>query len=421
MRLICARGTRTIMRGVRKDVAVGLLRSMSKAVRLPLMAAFACLCLAAHAALAQPHQTPAPYALLMDADSRTVLFEKAADELMVPASMVKTMTAALVFEEITKGRLKLEDELPISENAWRKGGAPAGGSAMFAVLKSRVKVADLLAGLIVQSGNDAAIALAEGVAGSEGAFARRMTERARALGLTQSVFTNATGYSDPQQRVTARELARLALHIIETYPELYKMFGQREFTWNRIRQLNRNPLLTLEIGADGLKTGNIAESGFGLVASAVQNGQRLILVVNGLKTARDREVEARKLLEWGFRSFDSRQIFGAGETIGEASLYGGTKRGVAVTAQKPVRLLVPRGSTERIVARVIYTGPVRAPVAKGAEIGRLRITRGDTQALDLPVYAAEDVGEGPLLRRAMDAVYEQGVVWVRRMLGKGSA
>lgn len=380
------------------------------------------LCPGLISALAQGgFQTSAPYALLIDADSRTVLFEKAADELMAPASMVKIMTAALVFEEMTRGRLKLEDEFPISENAWRKGGAPAGGSAMFAQLNSRVKISDLLAGLIVQSGNDAAIALAEGIAGSEGAFARRMTERARALGLAKSTFANATGFSDPIQKVTARELALLSLHVIEAYPELYKIFGQREFTWNKIRQLNRNPLLTMEIGADGLKTGNITESGFGLVASAVQNGQRLVLVVNGLKTARDREIEARKLLEWGFRSFDSRQVFAANEVIGEASLYGGTKRGVEVTAQKPVRMLVPRGSNERVVARVVYTGPVRAPVVKGAEIGRLRIMRGETQALDLPVFAAEDVAEGPLMRRAMDAVFEQGVVWVRRMLGKGPA
>ncbi len=365
-------------------------------------------------------QTSAPFAVLMDAETRTVLFEKAADELMVPASMVKVMTAALVFEEIREGRLSLETEFPVSENAWRKGGAPAGGSAMFAQLNSRVKVRDLLSGLIVQSGNDAAIALAEGIAGSEGAFARRMTERAKVLGLPKTTFINATGYSDPLQKTTARELARLSLHVIETYPELYKIFGQREFTWNKIRQTNRNPLLPMEIGADGLKTGNITESGFGLVGSAVQNGQRLIVVVNGLKTARDREAEARKMLEWGFRSFDSRQIFAADESIGEASLYGGTKRGVSVTARQAVRLLVPRGSTERVSARVVYTGPIKAPVTKGTEIGRLRVTRGDVQALDLPVYAAEDVAEGPLMRKAMDAVFEQGVLWVRRLLGRGA-
>lgn len=363
-------------------------------------------------------QTSAPYAILMDADTRTVLFERAADELMAPASMAKVMTAAMVFEEIREGRLKLEDEMVVSENAWRKGGGPSGGSAMFAILNSRISVQNLLQGLIVQSGNDAAIVLAEGIAGSEGAFSIRMTERARKLGLTKSTFRNATGLGDPEQRVTARELARLALHVIETYPDLYKIFGQSEFTWNKIRQINRNPLLTQGIGADGLKTGNIAESGFGLVASAVQNSQRLIVVVNGLKTAREREIEARKILEWGFRSFETRELFGQDAVIGEARLFGGEKGNVAVTAGRPVRLLTPRGTSDRIQAKVVYLGPVRAPVKKGAEIGRLQITRGSTLALELPVHAAEDVAEGTLMRKAMDAVLEQAIVWVRSLFRK---
>ncbi len=366
-------------------------------------------------------QTSLPIAILMDAESRTVLYEKAADELSAPASMVKIMTAAVVFDEIRQGRLKLEDEFVVSENAWRRGGAPSGGSAMFAPLNSRVKISDLLAGLIVQSGNDAAIALAEGVAGSESAFVGRMNAYGGRIGLTKSRFANATGFGDPTQKMTAREYANLSLHLIETYPDLYSIFAQRDFTWNRIRQQNRNGLLTMDIGADGLKTGNIAEAGFGLAASAVQNGQRLIAVVNGAKTARERELEARKLLEWGFRSFDSRVIFGQDETIGEASVFGGQKRGVAVTAGKPVKLLVPRGSTERLNARVIYTGPLKAPVAKGTEIGRLRVMRGEVRALDIPVYAAEDVAEGTLIRKARDAMFEQGVIWIRKALGRGPA
>ncbi|MGL4729327.1 MAG: D-alanyl-D-alanine carboxypeptidase family protein [Bosea sp. (in: a-proteobacteria)] len=364
-------------------------------------------------------QTSVPTAILMDADSRSVLFEKGADELTAPASMVKVMTAAVVFGEIKEGRLKLEDELPISESAWRRGGAPSGGSAMFAALNSRIKVQDLLAGLIVQSGNDAAIALAEGIAGSESAFVGRMNAYGARLGLTKSRYANATGFGDPQQKMSARELAALSLHVIEAYPDLYPIFAQREFTWNRIRQQNRNALLTMEIGADGLKTGNIADSGFGIAGSAIQNGQRLIVVVNGAKTARERELEARKLLEWGFRSFDARQVFMADEVIGEASVYGGAKRGVGVTAGKAVKMLVPRGTSERVQARVIYTGPLKAPVAKGTEIGRLRITRGEVKALDLPVYAAEDVAEGSLTRKATDAVLEQGVIWFRKALGRG--
>ncbi len=259
----------------------------------------------------------------------------------------------------------LDTEFTVSENAWRRGGAGSGGSSMFAQLNSSIKLSDLLRGIIVQSGNDASIAVAEGIAGTEDNFARMMTERARELGLTQSTFRNATGYGHPEQKVTMRELAKLAIHIIETYPELYKIFGEREFTWNKIRQQNRNPLLTLDIGADGLKTGNIDESGYGLIASAVQNGQRLVLVVNGLKTARERAAESRKLLEWGFRSFESRQLFAADETVGEAQVYGGDRRSLPLVSPKPIRVLMPRGSNERLAARIVYQGPIMAPVQQG--------------------------------------------------------
>jgi serine-type D-Ala-D-Ala carboxypeptidase (penicillin-binding protein 5/6) len=368
---------------------------------------------------AQSFQTAAPYALLMDFDSGTVLFEKAADELMVPASMVKIMTAEVVFHEIKQGKLGLDAEFVVSENAWRKGGAPSRGSSMFARLGERIKVADLLRGLIVQSGNDAAIILAEGIAGSEDNFARMMTVRAREIGLTRSAFRNATGFHHPEQKVTARELARLSAHIVETYPDLYPMFGEREFTWNRIRQENRLPLLAMDIGADGLKTGNVDESGFGLVGSAVQNGQRLIVVVNGLKTARDRAAESRKLLDWGFRAFEPREIFGKGEVVGEARVYGGTRSGVPLVARNAVRVLVPRGSNERLTLRIVYMGPIKPPVRQGAQVARLRATRGDVQALDLPLYAAEDVGVGNLQQRAVDGLLEWGSGMVRRVFTKG--
>ncbi|MDR6870101.1 D-alanyl-D-alanine carboxypeptidase (penicillin-binding protein 5/6) [Bosea sp. BE125] len=365
---------------------------------------------------AQNFQSPAPYAVLLDSASGTVLYEKAADELMVPASLAKIATALVAFQEITQGRLTLDSEIGISENAWRKGGGVSGGSTMFAILNSRVKLSDILQGLIVQSGNDAAIALAEAIAGDEPTFARVMTERVRALGLTKSVFRNATGVGDPEQKVTARELARLADHIIKTYPELYKIFGQREFTWNKIKQQNRNPLLAMEIGADGLKTGNIDEAGFGLVGSAVQNGQRLIVVVNGLKTARDRAQEARKLLEWGFRAFEARKIFGEDEIVGEASVFGGAKGRVALKAKGPVSLLLPRGAGERLNARIVYRGPLVAPVQEGAEVGRLLVTRGEVKTLEVPLYAAETVESGTLQRRALDAVMELATGWVRKVL-----
>jgi D-alanyl-D-alanine carboxypeptidase (penicillin-binding protein 5/6) len=366
-------------------------------------------------ARAQAFQSAAPYAVLLDSASGAVLYEKAADELMVPASMAKLGTALVAFQEIAAGKMTLETEISISENAWRKGGGVSGGSTMFAIVHSRVKLGDLLQGLIVQSGNDAAIALAEAVAGDEASFARIMTERVHALGLTKSQFRNATGMADPQQKVTARELALLADHIIKTYPELYKIFGQRDFTWNKIKQSNRNPLLAMDIGADGLKTGNIDETGYGLVGSALQKGQRLIVVVNGLKNARDRASEARKLLEWGFRSFEQKQVFAEGESV-EASVFGGEKGRVALKAKGAVNLLVPRGSSERLAARIVYRGPLQAPVAEGAEIGRLLVMRGEIKTLDIPLYAAESVAVGSLQQRALDALMEAATGWVRKAL-----
>jgi D-alanyl-D-alanine carboxypeptidase (penicillin-binding protein 5/6) len=370
--------------------------------------------LGSRGALAQSFQTLAQQAILVDASSGTVLFEKNADDLMAPASMAKTMTVEVIFHEMQEGRLSLDSEFTISENAWRKGGGGSGGSAMFAQVNSTIKLSDLLRGIIVQSGNDASIAVAEGIAGTEENFARMMTNRARELGMTRSTFRNATGYGHPEQKVTARDLAKLAIHIIETYPELYKIFGEREFTWNRIRQQNRNPLLAMDIGADGLKTGNIDESGYGLTASAVQNGQRLVLVVNGLKSSRDRATESRKLLEWGFRAFEARPLFAAGETVGEAQVFGGDRRSLPLVSPKPVQLLLPRGSGDRIVARIVYTGPLRAPIKAGDQVARLQITRGDIQALDIPLYAGEDVAVGTLSQRAFDGLLEFGTGWIRR-------
>jgi serine-type D-Ala-D-Ala carboxypeptidase (penicillin-binding protein 5/6) len=365
-------------------------------------------------AQAQNFQTSAPTAILMDAGSHAVLFEKNADELTAPASMAKTMTAEVVFNEIKNGRLSFDSEFTISENAWRKGGAGSGGSSMFAKVNTPIRLEDLLRGLIIQSGNDAAIAIAEGVAGTEDNFARMMNERAKQIGLAKSTFRNATGYGHPEQKTTVRDLSKLALHIIETYPDLYKIFGEREFTWNKIRQQNRNPLVFLDIGADGLKTGNIDESGYGLIGSAVQNDQRLIVVVNGLKTAKDRAAESRKLLDWGFRAFETQQLFAEGQVVGEAQVFGGNRRSLPLVSKKPVRVLVPRGEGERVTARILYTGPLKAPVQKGTEVARLQVNRGDMQALEMPLYANEDIQEGTLSQRALDGLLEFSTGWVRR-------
>lgn len=366
----------------------------------------------------QGFTTTAPYAVLLDSDTGAVLFERAADDLMVPASMAKLMTIELLFHQIQQGKVSLEDEFPISESAWRRGGGPAGGSSMFAVLNSRVKVVDLIQGITVMSGNDAAIAVAEALAGSEGAFASRMTARAHELGLPKSTFANATGMPDQDQRVTARELALLANHVIKTYPDLYKYFGLKEFTWNKIKQQNRNPLLTMDIGADGLKTGNVGDSGFGLVGSAVQNNQRLIVVVNGLKTAKDRAEEARRILNWGFRSFEVKEIFPAGAAIGEAKVFGGSPGSVPLVANGPVRILIPRGSSDRLIGKIVYQGPLRPPVRAGAQVGRLRIQRGDVQVLDLPLYSDADAGTAELTKRAFDAASELVIGYLRGAFSK---
>jgi D-alanyl-D-alanine carboxypeptidase (penicillin-binding protein 5/6) len=350
------------------------------------------------------YQTAAPNAILIDADSGTVLFEKNADDLIPPASLSKLMTAEVVFNELKSGRLKLEDEFRISTHAWRTGGAPSRTSSMFAPINSRVSIEDLIRGMIVQSGNDACIALAEGIARTEDRFAELMTKRARELGLAKATFGNASGLPHPRQLMTARELGRLARHIIQTYPDYYKIYGEREFTFNKIRQLNRNPLLAMSIGADGLKTGFTKEAGYGLVGSAVQNDLRLIVVVNGLKSEKERAEESRKLLEWGFNNFQANVLFGEGQTIADAKVYGSGY--VPLVAAREVRLMVPRGVRERILARVVYSGPVRAPVRKGQPIGMLKVWRGDFMVLEVPLQAAEDKDTGSVPRRALDAATE---------------
>jgi len=351
-------------------------------------------------------QTSVPAAILLDPDSDSVLYDKNADQLVAPASLTKLMTLEYVFNEIKEGHLKLADEIVISENAWRKGGAPSHGSTMYAAIHSRVKVDDLLHGIIVDSANDACIALAEALAGNESAFAVLMNKRAREIGLEKSTFANATGYTDPNLRVTAREMAQLARHIMTTYPDFYPYFSEREFTWNNIRQLNRNPLLAMGMGADGLKTGETSEAGFNLVGSAVNDGLRLIVVVTGAKSEKERAEEARKLLDWGFHGFESRLLFAEGQTIGEAKVFGGSSSYVPLMGPGPVRVMMPRNSNERLQARIVYTGPVPAPVSRGQVIGKLKVWRGENLALEVPLKAAEDVGPGSMPHRAMDAATE---------------
>jgi D-alanyl-D-alanine carboxypeptidase (penicillin-binding protein 5/6) len=367
------------------------------------------------AAVAQKKEAPrnkdepvinAPHAILIDAENGGVLFERDPDQLIFPASLAKLMTAEYVFHELKEGRIKLTDEYTVSENAWRKGGAPSHGSTMFAAIHSKVPVDDLLHGMIIQSGNDACIVLAEGLAGNEADFADKLTQRAREIGLAKSVFTNSNGLPDPGTHVTTRELGILARHIILDYPEFYKIFGQADFTWNKSRPPNRTPLRGAVPGADGLKTGFTKEAGYGLVGSAVQDGLRLIVVVNGLKSAKERADEAKKLLEWGFRSFEQRNLFAEGQIIGSAKVYGGASGSVPLQAPGLVKMMVPKNGGEKLIARIAYQGPVPAPVTQGQPVGLLKVWRDDKLVLQVPLKAAASVGKGNMPGRAFDAVTE---------------
>lgn len=350
--------------------------------------------------------TDAPIAFLYDVTSSATLFAKQADLPSPPASMATLMTLELVFKAMAEGRLNREQTFKITEDAWRRGGAPSRSSTMFAKLNSEVPVSDLLRGVIVQSGNDAAITLAQGLAGSEPAFADQMNQRARELGLSRSTFKNATGQPDPAQLMTARDTARLAEHLIEAYPEQYKIFAEPEFTWSKITQRNRNPLLADYAGADGLKTGYTEASGYGLVGSVIRDGRRLIIVLNGLETAKQRAEQARKLLDWGFSAFEQRRLFEANDEVAEARVFGGASLHVPLVAGRAVDLLTPKGDDARVVARATYDGPILAPVAKGVRIGTLRVWRGDTLTVEQPLYAGADIPLGDLGRRALDGALE---------------
>jgi D-alanyl-D-alanine carboxypeptidase (penicillin-binding protein 5/6) len=382
-------------------------------IRLCRLFAFAAMLLAVAPAHAQLFETKAGQAFMIDADTGTILFSKDPDKPIPPASLAKLMTMEVVFNAIEAGRLTLEDKFQVSENAWRTGGAGSGGSTMFAALKSTIRLEDLIKGVVVQSANDGCIIIAEGMAGSEENFAALMTERAREIGLTQSVFKNSTGLPAEGQVVTARELVQLAQHIWREYPEFYKFYGLRDFTWNKITQRNRNPLLTMDIGADGMKTGFTEESGYAIVGSVTRGGNRVFLAMSGMSSERERAEEARKLLEWGARAFQKSELFAENEVVGEAQAFGGDRPGVPLKAKGPVAIFIPITNKDRLIARIVYEGPLAAPVEEGTRVGTLRVWIGDTLSQETPLFAAESVGVGSLHQRAWDAVGELLVGWLR--------
>jgi len=358
---------------------------------------------------AQAIETTAREAILIDIDTGEALLEKGADNSMPPASMSKLMTLYVLFQRLRDGSVKLDDIFSVSENAWRKGGAKSGSSTMFLVPGKKVKVEDLIRGIIVQSGNDACIVVAENLEGSESAYAEEMTSRAREIGMAHSTFRNATGWPHPEHRMTPRDLAILAKHIITDFPEYYHYFSETEFTYNRITQHNRNPLLYKDIGADGLKTGHTKEAGYGLTASAKRGDRRLILVVNGLPSKKARTIEPDRLLQWGLREFNNYTLFKAGETVDNASVWLGVSKTVPLVISHDVKITLPRKSRKKLKVRVQYQGPVPAPIVKGTEIAKVLITAPGRPPLEIPLLAGEDVEQLGLIGR-LGAAFES-IVW----------
>ena len=363
-------------------------------------------------AQAQLYQTPAGQALLMDADTGTILFAKEADTQIPPASLAKLMTMEVVFSQLKSGKLSLNDKFFVSENAWRTGGAGSGGSTMFAKLNTEIPLEDLIRGVIVQSANDGCIIIAEGLAGSEAAFSGLMNQRAKLIGLRNSRFVNSTGLPAEGQYVSIRDLAKLTQHIIREYPVYFRYYSELEFEWNNILQRNRNPLLRMNVGADGMKTGYTEASGYAIVGTAIRNDQRLISVLSGMTSKRQRAEEARKVLDWGFRAFEKFSLFEDGEIIGQASVYGGDKPGVDVVGKGPVEIYLPIGYRDKLKARIVYTGPLMPPVSSGDKIATLRVWIGDELSQETDLYAAETIEQGGIQRQAVDALKELLFGWL---------
>ena len=357
----------------------------------------ALLCLAAGPVAAV--ETQAKQAILADFETGSVLFEKNADESMAPSSMSKLMTIYMVFERLRDGRLSLEDKLPVSTKAWRKG-----GSKMFVKEGDRVSIEDLIRGVVVQSGNDACIVIAEGLAGSEEIFAEEMTERGRELGLENTVFKNATGWPDLGHTMTARDLAILTKRTVQDFPEYFHYYAEKNFTYNGIHQSNRNPLLYKNLGADGLKTGHTELGKFGLVVSAERKGRRLILVLNGLPNVRTRSKESERLLEWGFREFNNYKLFSAGETVTQASVWLGDVDQMPLVVENDLVITIPKKSRRKMQVSALFEEPVPTPIRVGQQIALLQVSAPGFETLEVPLVAGEGVGQLGLLGRLVSAL-----------------
>ena len=372
--------------------------------RLRLCMIFMLLFITSFMSAAHAIETRATHAILLDHETGMVLFEHNPDTLMSPASMSKLMTVLMVLEAVEDGRISMSDKFFVSDDAWRRGGSKSGSSTMFLNARSRVSVENLLRGVIIQSGNDACIALAEGLGGSESGFAEMMTERARDLGMKNSTFMNSTGWPHVDHKTTARDLAYLTMHLIKHHTSSYGMFAERSFTWNGITQQNRNPLLYANMGADGLKTGHTQESGYGLVASAEQNGRRLILVLNGLQSKKERASEARKLMNWGFRAFTNEILATPDDVLVRAPVWQGEFARVGLAPSKAFRVVLPRTGLRKMVVTASYDKPVLAPITKGTPVGKLRVTLPGLETQEIDLVTTANIEREGMLARALSAI-----------------
>ncbi len=352
-------------------------------------------------AYADALNTKADYAYILDGDTGLSLYSKDGDVPFIPASMTKIMTAYIVFERLRDGRLTLDDEFVVSETAWREGGAASGGSTMFLDLGSKVTVRDLLKGIIIQSGNDACIVIAEAISGSQEAFAVEMTRRAQELGLKSAHFENPTGLYAENHRISAADLAKLAYLSIKDFPEFYDLYAEKEFTWNGIRQPNRNPLLGEVEGADGLKTGHLEISGYGLVGSAVRDGKRRIIVLNGLDSIADRASEARRVMRSAFNDFKVVEVIQADQIVGEADVFLGNKKTVELKATEVVKAALHSDAIRDITVEVVYTGPLKAPLKAGDVVGEIIISGPGMTDIRTPAVLASSVAKKNLIERAL--------------------
>ncbi len=355
------------------------------------------LCSTVYGFNAMSFETAARNAILMDYDTGEYLFTKNMDESVPPASMSKLMTVYILMSKIKDGSVKLDDTFSVSENAWRKGGAATGGSTMFLSIGDNVSVENLIKGIVIQSGNDACIVVAENIAGSEDDFVILMNKTAKKLGLKNSHFENATGLPHPDHRMSMEDLAILSRHIISEFPELYHYFSQKEFVYNNIKQGNRNPLLYTMKGADGLKTGHTEEAGFCLAASATKGERRLIEVMSGMSSNRERSEEAERLMSWGFREFNNFKILNKGQNVASAKVWYGKDKTVNLMVADDVLKTVHRSQQENVKVTAEFDEPVKAPLKAGQEVGTVKIEIEGQPTLNVPLVAANDVAETGML------------------------